>query len=219
MATIEGWLFDLKSLLPDHAAYAVHTTLGRWVTWVDSAHEGGGDWSKAKSLVRNQGQVWRGLLSGEKQAKDLLKLASYLSAAKAVVGRVVRSLYHYLWLVVLAGVLLVGGLTLVVLIHNISPSVRIVSALAWFAGVAGVSLKGLGSLLGGALTDVESWLWQSELDETIANAADCSPGPKPDTDEIEVGALELPVGTANREDAAEAVDAASAEGVIPAPVA
>jgi hypothetical protein len=50
-------------------------------------------------------------------------------------------------------------------------SSKYIASFIWLAGVLGISVKGAGKLLGTALKDVEGWLWQAELDESIADAA------------------------------------------------
>src|SRR5260221_4428254 len=49
-------------------------------------------------------------------------------------------------------------------LHNIPPSLRLVGGIAWLAGALGISLKGIGVLLGTGLKEVEGWLWNIELD-------------------------------------------------------
>jgi hypothetical protein len=65
-------------------------------------------------------------------------------------------------------------------LHNIPPSIRLIGDIAWLAGALGISLKGTGALLGIGLKDVEGWLWQIELDGSVAVAATYLPlGAKP----------------------------------------
>jgi hypothetical protein len=197
--TIKCWLFDLKSLLPPHTAYAVYKTLGTWEDWVNKGSHNPKDWSTARGAVRKQGRIWRELLSGEKSAQDLLDLPGYLVAARDVAGNVARSLARYWWLGLSAAILIVGGVGFAVYVHDVSSSVRLVSALVWLAGVVGVSLKGIGALLGGVLKDVEGWLWQSELDEAVAIKALSNPTPEAETrpPRLGVGSLTLPEVTSD----------------------
>ncbi len=44
LITIKDWLADLKTLLPDHTAYAVSRGLHDWQQWVDG-NPPAGDWS------------------------------------------------------------------------------------------------------------------------------------------------------------------------------
>jgi hypothetical protein len=72
--------------------------------------------------------------------------------------------------VFIAGVIFVGSF-----LRNISPSVRLLGEIAWLAGALGISLKGTGALLGIGLKEVEGWLWDIELDGSVAVAATCLP--------------------------------------------
>ena len=65
-------------------------------------------------------------------------------------------------------------------LHGIPPSLRLVGGIAWLAGAPGISVKGIGVLLGTGFKEVEGWLWNIELDGSIAIAATClPPGMKP----------------------------------------
>lgn len=48
--------------------------------------------------------------------------------------------------------------------------------ISWLAGALGISLKGIGALLGTGLKDIEGWVWQTELDGSVAAAVTCLPG-------------------------------------------
>ncbi len=174
LITIRDWLFDLKTLLPDHAAYAVSRGLDGWQQWVAGRPSAVG-YKSARAPIRVQGRIWRELLTGEKAARDMLELADYLTAGRQVAGRAAASLWHFKWLLTAAALVTAGVVITVLHWKGVSPSVRLVVVLSWIAGALGLSMKGAGALLGGALRDVEGWLWQSELDEAVAMAATCLP--------------------------------------------
>jgi hypothetical protein len=174
LITITDWLFDLKTQLPDHAAYAVIRSLDVWRKWVAGPRFPAGNKS-ARGQIRAQGRIWRELLTGEKAGQDLLNLSHYLGAARKIAGRVAASIWQFKWLLGLAVVVTMGVIALVLLVKGVSPSVRLVVGLAWIAGALGLSVKAAGAMLGGALTNIEGWLWQSELDEAIALAATYPP--------------------------------------------
>jgi hypothetical protein len=50
-----------------------------------------------------------------------------------------------------------------------------VGSIAWLVGAAGLFAKGTGTVLGQGLTRAEGWLWQTELDGSVALAATCLP--------------------------------------------
>jgi hypothetical protein len=89
LITIRDWLTDLKTLLPDHTAYAVSRGLLDWQQWVQQGQPAG-DWSAARSAIRVQGRIWRELLTGEKAARDILGLSDYVAAARRGTGQVIR---------------------------------------------------------------------------------------------------------------------------------
>jgi hypothetical protein len=176
LITIRDWLADLKTLLPNHTAYAVSRSLHDWQQWADGPRAGD-DWAAAQPAIRVQGRFWRQLLTGEKAARDILKLSDYHAAGRRVAKRVITRF----WWVIAAATLLIAGIIFVgSYLHNIPPSIRLIGDIAWLAGALGISLKGTGALLGTGLKGVEGWLWQIELDGSVAVAATClPPGAKP----------------------------------------
>ena len=195
LSTLKDWLFDLKTVLPAHTAYAVTRALQDWETWAAEEHPALA-WDNACHQLRVQGRIWRALVTGEKTATDILKLSDYMNAAQAIAARVWSSLRRYrLWLG-LGGVAAVGVIVGISFLSDVPPSVRVIANLAWLAGVLGVSLKGAGALMGGALKDIGGWFWQSELDEAVAATA-----------------AALPEGATHKRSAPEAVGA-----LLPAPL-
>jgi hypothetical protein len=149
LANLLGWLADLKSLFPPHAAEAVGGSLQTWAAWsqaptlrpavderrqpsdaeVNDQASGAApssaatppalptrraisrswfakrpsplrgrpvDWGSAadrESVTRalhRQGQLWRAVLSGEKECVDLLSADDYLRAADQLLGHIRR---------------------------------------------------------------------------------------------------------------------------------
>ena len=167
LITIKDWLADLKTLLPDHTAYAVSRSLHDWQEWV-AGNPAAGDWEPARSAIRVQGRIWRELLTGEKAARDILSLSDYFAAGRRAA---VRILMRFWWLIAAATLLIAGVIFAGSYLHNVPPLVRLIGDVAWLAGAAGIWLRGAGTLLGPGLTHAEGWLWQTELDESVAAAA------------------------------------------------
>jgi hypothetical protein len=167
LTTIHNWLTDLKTLLPNHTAYAVSRSLQDWRDWV-SGNRDEHSWETARSAMRMQGRIWRELLTGEKAARDILSLSDYLAAGRRAAGRVIA---RYWWLILLAPLLIAGIIYAGLHLHSIPPLVRLAGEIAWLAGAIGISLKSAGTLLGPGLTSAEGWLWQAELDGSVAVAA------------------------------------------------
>ena len=171
LITIKDWLADLKTLLPGHTAYAVSRSLHDWQRWVAAAPDTA-DWAAARSAVRVQGRLWRELLTGEKAARDILSLSDYLAAAR----RGTMELIWRFWWVIAAAAILTGGVIYAgSSLHGLPDLVRVVGSIAWLAGAAGLLAKGATAVLGQGLTRAEGWLWQTELDGSVALAATCLP--------------------------------------------
>lgn len=171
LITIKDWLADLKTLLPSHTAYAVSRSLHDWQRWVAAAPDTA-DWAAARSAVRIQGRLWRELLTGEKAARDILSLSDYLAAAR----RGTMELIWRFWWVIAAAAILTGGVIYAgTSLHALPDLVRVVGSIAWLAGAAGLLAKGATAVLGQGLTRAEGWLWQTELDGSVALAATCLP--------------------------------------------
>jgi hypothetical protein len=172
-ATIKDWLVELKTMLPDHAAYAVSAGLTDWQQWV-AAPRAATDWRSAQLEMRVQGQLWRGLITGEKAAADMLNLSGYLAAARQIAKRAIVAAR---WPIVIAVLAAVGVIITVVTLHSVSPTARLAAALAWVGATLAAAYKASGSLLGSAVKGAEGWLWQTELDESVATVATRMPPP------------------------------------------
>ena len=174
--TLNDWLVELKTLLPDHAAYAVTSGLRDWRDWV-TKQPPAADWPRAQKALRVQGYLWRELVTGEKAATDMLNLSGYLAAARQIAWRV-------RWVILFAVLAAVGVVVTLVLLPGVSPTARLLAALAWVGGTlaaamraSGALLGSSGALLGSAVKGAEGWLWQTELDESVAQAATRLPPP------------------------------------------
>jgi hypothetical protein len=163
------WLSELKSLLPAHAAYAVSRTLEEWRTWIGTKKTE--DLAAGTQAMAAQGRVWRELLTGEKSATDLLNVGHYLRAAQEIFGRVLASVKRYWIGIVIVIIIIAAVVAFIIELHHVSTTTKFITSFVWLAGVLGITVKGFGSLLGTALKNVEGWLWQGELDESVAEAA------------------------------------------------
>jgi hypothetical protein len=173
VATIKDWLVELKTMLPDHAAYAVSAGLTDWQQWVATPRAAPG-WRAAQLEMRVQGQLWRGLITGEKAASDMLNLSGYLAAARQIAKRAIIAAR---WPILVAVLATAGVIVTVLTLHSVSPTARLVTGLAWVGGTLVAAFKASGSLLGSAVKGAEGWLWQTELDESIATVATRLPPP------------------------------------------
>ena len=118
VANLLGWLDDLNSALPPHAGHAVAASLRVWSEW--AARDGQPPLAEQDvlKLLRRQGELWRGLLSGEKHGADMLDMKDWLEVAKGFQRRLRTAALSAIWrmplLAVLILVLFVGGVLLMV---------------------------------------------------------------------------------------------------------
>lgn len=174
LKNIYTWLADLKTVLPNHASYAVSSSLAQWETWVSHATaESFGP--ESNLILGRQAEQWRALLSGERDAEDFLTANSYVDAAKGLSNQLGRTIGAFISryrgtvvLVLLAIVALIGGFIAgSVLTGN--------TKLLWGTPAALIGLlggwKAISGTLGKGLKAVEPRLWQSELDEAVAKGA------------------------------------------------
>jgi len=171
---ISSWLAELKTCFGTHAAYAVYGTLSRWATWMRGADltkvEDPGAW------LSRQGHVWRGLLSGEKQATDLLKATDFVQAAIALLKRISQLSQRFFWsgyslifLIVIGAV--VGAVIGIADLGRVSQGSRLAAQVVVALAALGVTAKGVTATLGRIVAKAQSALWDSELDESCAVAA------------------------------------------------
>ena len=194
LATLLEWLADLKSVLPPHAAEAVRGSLPAWRAWSQDpillppldelpakrprpSRGRRVDWSSAadrESVTRalhRQGQLWRAVLTGEKDGVDLLSGDDYVRAADRLVDQLRRLLLGFLrrfWITtsVLAVLVVVITATLV-FVHTAS---RVAVVVLTAAGAIGLTWKSAAAGLGRVLGHVQRPLWEGELDTAVAGA-------------------------------------------------
>lgn len=172
LANLYGWLADLKSLLPDHSAYAVSWSLQQWAQWVNGTAHPTAEKS-ARARLRRQGEQWRALLSAERQGKDLLTALDYVDAAKGLsagLGRAIGAFVsRYRGTVVLGATAILGVLGGLVAAAVMTDDLTYLwGGVTALLGAAG-GWRGLSGTLGKGLRTVEPFLWESELDRAIAD--------------------------------------------------
>jgi uncharacterized protein YaaW (UPF0174 family) len=233
LGNLLGWLADLKSAFPPHAAEAVRGSLQAWAAWSEAptlylalaeqrpASDAGTDgqplgtatigapaarvpppWALRWRLARHprrpqarpvdwgsaadresatralhrQGQLWRAILSGEKESLDLLSTDDYLLAADQLLGHIRRltlGLLHRFWIATaLVAAILAAALVTVFTVRAASP---VLAAALTAAGAIGLSWKGVASGLARVLAQAQRPLWESELDVAVANALTAMP--------------------------------------------
>jgi hypothetical protein len=177
VGNLYSWLLDLKTVLPPHAGESVYQSLREWEAWARRPEVEGHplDWERDEGTVERvlfrQGEIWRALLSGEKQATDMLVARDYADAAGKLFMdglALLRRLPWQVWLVVGGALgLAVAGLILASVIGNVS---SVVAALGGLAAALGISWTGLRQTLGTAAASLRKPLWGAALDRAIVVA-------------------------------------------------
>ena len=165
IATLTGWVRVLASALPDHAAHSVADSMEAWSRYVSGA----GRYDKdTQAKLRAQGELWRSLLSGEKQPTAMLETSDYVHAGEGLLQRSAALagsfLKHYWWLVALVVILFVGG---IVVIAVSGSATAVVAGAGSVLASLGISWKGIGNTLGTASARLEQPLWQAQLDQAV----------------------------------------------------
>jgi hypothetical protein len=242
LANLLGWLADLKSAFPPHAAEAVRGSLQAWAAWsqaptlrpaiddqprasdagVDGQAPGTAptsprpavprwlgrltprswldkqpeesqartvDWGSPRDresvtrALHRQGQLWRAILSGEKDCLDLLSTDDYLWAADQLLGHLRRLTLRFLrrfWITTMAlAVIVAVAVVTVVVVRAVS---TVLVAVLTAAGAIGLTWRGAASGLGRVLAQAQRPLWDSELDVAVANAVTWLPRERRATD-------------------------------------
>jgi hypothetical protein len=213
LANLLGWLADLESAFPPHAAEAVRQSLQAWAAWVEAPALRPAtdrsrppwtswfagrpeeppvrpvDWGSARDresvtrALHRQGQLWRSILSGEKDCLDVLSADDYLWAADALLGHIRELTHRFLrrfWAASTAlAAVLVAAAVVVSVVHATS---AVVVAVVTAAGAVGLTWRGAASGLGKALTQVQRPLWERELDTAVARSVTWLPRERRSTD-------------------------------------
>lgn len=177
---IGRWLADLASRLPDHSSRSVRISMARWkIAAVDgeaSSLFAQKDLGTVHRALDRQVQIWRSLLTGEKQAKDMLGTDGYAQAVGFAVRDSRRLITGYLWrfapfvllMIALLGVGVWGLLTY-------EDTSKIIASAAAVAGALGISWKGVAATLGRAADEIEKPIWAASIDLVVADAITQAP--------------------------------------------
>lgn len=174
------WLADLTSRLPDHSSRAVRISMARWKI---AAKDGESsplfaqdDLGTVHRALDRQVQIWRSLLTGEKQAKDMLGADGYAQAVGFAVRDSRRLITGYLWrfapFVLLALALLGAGAWGLLTYKDTS---KVIASGAAVAGALGISWKGVTATLGRAADEIEKPIWAASVDLVVADAITQAP--------------------------------------------
>jgi len=199
IANLLRWLDDLATGLPPHAAHSVAISLARWRDALHPPNDGRlpgtrNPWRKlqfwrerrrrpgaitdshpgnaehAVKALRRQGELWRALLSGEKQGTDMLEIDNYLDAGKELARRMAAIGWRAAWRMPLLSLLVAGLVAAGIWLLSQGSSSQLVAGATSVLAALGLTWKGLGGALGKLAGKLEQPLWGAVLDQAIADA-------------------------------------------------
>jgi hypothetical protein len=179
ITAILSWLRDLKSCLPAHSSEAVQSSVTTWQSWYADPARGGAvrwqddkDQQRVRDALRLQGENWRALLSGEKQAVDMLSTSDYVRAAGEMVSHIADLVLRFFRSKSGVALAVVSSLFFVILIILVvaGPGNAVLAAVISLLGALGITSASTGAVVRRALGPVQQALWESDLSTAIASA-------------------------------------------------
>jgi hypothetical protein len=186
LLSVQGRLADLSSRLPEHSAAAVAATIAQWKAWTTDARARE-DLDAVRGALTRQGALWRALLTGEKDAHQMLDPEMVIAASvrhASRLGTLIRGLAGaYLPAV---GLLSAVSALLVYVVVVQSPVATVVAALGALAAVLLVLRRALSLTVVETIEDLRPGLWGAEIDAAVAQSilrlpprTALAPAPKP----------------------------------------
>jgi hypothetical protein len=184
VANTLAWLDDLDARLPSRSASAVRASLRRWERWVGNWCDSAGRIDLAQidegviRALRQQGSLWRRLLTGQQAADQLLDGRAYVGAAASLLanGRLLAFRYMWKWSwAILIAVVAVGAAIWAALTYAPAGTDRVIAVLVSAAGFLGLSWAGVRATLGRAVRQAEHAMWEAEVVAAIGKAATIGP--------------------------------------------
>lgn len=170
---------DLGSALAPHAGHSVRASILEWRASVRAGSRVAPDEPETWQQLARQGELWRGLLAGEKSGTDMLEIEDYLDAAERLSRRLrgmawtVLKRFWPLALLILA--LFAGGIWLVA---SQDADAAVVAGAGSVLASLGLTWRGLGRSLGTLASKLEHPLWGAEIDTAITQAITLLPREK-----------------------------------------
>jgi hypothetical protein len=188
---LRAWLNDLASALPPHSAGAVLQSLTRWEAWAPNFAAArptnsfdDGERPKLAAVLGRQGELWRAVLSGEKNAQDMLNADDYRRAARTLLGGARRSFARSSAPFFIAAFVLTAAIIAAVLLLVTAGAARTVTAIGVAAGALGITWKSASAVLQRASKALEQPLWGAALNAAIAEAVTYLPPDDADKDRL-----------------------------------
>jgi hypothetical protein len=167
---IQGQLADLATQLPAHSAAAVSATLEQWRRWTADARARE-NMTDVRAALRRQSELWRALLSGDKDARQMIDPDTVVAASvrhASRLGTLIRGLagayLPALGLAACATLLLIYA----ILFHN--GIATVVGALGAVAATLIVLRRVVSLTVGNTIDELREDLWSAELDSAVAQS-------------------------------------------------
>ena len=182
--TLQSWLLDLRDSFSQFAADAVANTIGGWALWMIRPTIGETDpveWDnedaveRVEQSLRRQGDVWRGLLSGEKEPKNIAGASYYFAAMASVVREIAGLAVRFLGTTIGLLLFLVVAVALLALYisstaKNGSNSGMLASVIALLSAL-GITTGSVGAAVKQGWSKAEQPMWDAEVGAAVTNAA------------------------------------------------
>lgn len=170
LLAVEGRLADLSSRFPPHSAAAVGATIAQWKAWTAEARARE-NLDEVRGALARQGALWRALLIGEKDAREMLDPEMVIAASvrhASRLGTLIRGLAGA-YLPAVGLLTLVSALLVYVIIVQ-SSIATVVAALGAMAAALIVLRKALALTVAETIEDLRPGLWGAEIDAAVAQS-------------------------------------------------
>jgi hypothetical protein len=167
---IQGRLADLATQLPAHSAVAVSATLEQWRRWTADARARE-NMNDVRAALMRQAELWRALLSGGKDARQMIDPDTVVAASvrhASRLGTLIRGLAGaYLPALALAACATVLLVYAIVFQNGIA---TVVGALGAVAATLIVLRRVVSLTVGNTIDELREDLWSAELDSAVAQS-------------------------------------------------
>jgi hypothetical protein len=155
--------------------------------------------TEVRGALTRQGTLWRSLLTGEKDAQQMLDPEAFVAAAIRLarrLGTIIRGLLR----AYLPAVALVVAAAILVLyvILSAAGTQSVVASLGALAASLGITRKGLSVTVEDTINEIRPRLWGAELDIAVAQSILRLPSNKLPEDSTPIGAAGRRRGVAHR---------------------
>ena len=171
VAPIVADIDDLSSALAPHAGHSVRASLVEWRRSIRENSAVAPETPDTWQCLARQGELWRALLTGEKEGLHTLEIEDYVDAAERLSRQMrtvaLRLVKRFPELVVAVVVLFVAGIGLIAFTGS---EAAVVAGAGTVLASLGLTWRGVGRSLGGLAAKLERPLWGAELDVSITQA-------------------------------------------------